>query len=284
MTNQYIGRFAPSPTGRLHAGSLAAALASFIDARAHHGQWLIRIEDVDTGRCKKEWADDILQTLSALQMHSDGEIVWQSSRIDRYTDVLNQLITSGKAYGCSCTRLEIEKANEALGLQSNHYPGTCRTGAKSAIRSWRFLTNHEKVTFTDRWLGEYSQDVETEVGDFVIKRADGLFAYQLAVVIDDHDCGVTDIVRGADLIDNTPRQIALMRALGWPVPRYMHIPLVLNDRQEKLSKQAGARPLGNDLMLELAHAWRHLGFEEIRADSFEAFYQEASLQWANRFL
>ena len=267
MTNQYIGRFAPSPTGRLHAGSLAATLASFIDARAHHGQWLIRIEDVDTGRCKKEWADDILQTLSALQMHSDGEIIWQSKRIDRYTDVLNQLI-----------------ANEAQGLKSNHYPGTCRTGAKSAIRSWRFLTNHEKVTFTDRWLGEYSQDVETEVGDFVIKRADGLFAYQLAVVIDDHDCGVTDIVRGADLIDNTPRQIALMRALGWSVPRYMHIPLVLNDRHEKLSKQAGARPLGNDLMLELAHAWRHLGFEEIRADSFEAFYQEASLQWANRFL
>ena len=284
MTNQYIGRFAPSPTGRLHAGSLAAALASFIDARAHHGQWLIRIEDVDTGRCKKEWADDILQTLSALQMHSDGEIIWQSKRIDRYTDVLNQLITSGKAYGCSCTRLEIEKANEAQGLKSNHYPGTCRTGAKSAIRSWRFLTNHEKVSFTDRWLGEFSQDVENTVGDFVIKRADGLFAYQLAVVVDDHDCGVTDIVRGADLIDNTPRQIALMRALGWSVPRYMHIPLVLNDRHEKLSKQAGARPLGNDLMLELAHAWRHLGFEEIRADSFEAFYQEASLQWANRFL
>lgn len=284
MTNQYIGRFAPSPTGRLHAGSLAAALASFIDARAHHGQWLIRIEDVDTGRCKKEWADDILQTLSALQMHSDGEIIWQSKRIDRYTDVLNQLITSGKAYGCSCTRLEIEKANEAQGLKSNHYPGTCRTGAKSAIRSWRFLTNHEKVSFTDRWLGEFSQDVESAVGDFVIKRADGLFAYQLAVVVDDHDCGVTDIVRGADLIDNTPRQIALMRALGWSVPRYMHIPLVLNDRHEKLSKQAGARPLGNDLMLELAHAWRHLGFEEIRADSFEAFYQEASLQWANRFL
>lgn len=284
MTNQYIGRFAPSPTGRLHAGSLAAALASFIDARAHHGQWLIRIEDVDTGRCKKEWADDILQTLSALQMHSDGEIIWQSKRIDQYTDVLNQLITSGKAYGCSCTRLEIEKANEAQGLKSNHYPGTCRTGAKSAIRSWRFLTNHEKVSFTDRWLGEFSQDVESAVGDFVIKRADGLFAYQLAVVVDDHDCGVTDIVRGADLIDNTPRQIALMRALGWSVPRYMHIPLVLNDRHEKLSKQAGARPLGNDLMLELAHAWRHLGFEEIRADSFEAFYQEASLQWANRFL
>lgn len=284
MTNQYIGRFAPSPTGRLHAGSLAAALASFIDARAHHGQWLIRIEDVDTGRCKKEWADDILQTLSALQMHSDGEVIWQSKRIDRYTNVLNQLIESGKAYGCSCTRLEIEKANKALGLKSNHYPGTCRTGAKSAIRSWRFLTNHEKVTFTDRWLGEFSQDVENTVGDFVIKRADGLFAYQLAVVVDDHDCGVTDIVRGADLIDNTPRQIALMRALGWSVPRYMHIPLVLNDRHEKLSKQAGARPLGNDLMLELAHAWRHLGFEEIRADSFEAFYQEASLQWANRFL
>ena len=284
MTNQYIGRFAPSPTGRLHAGSLAAALASFIDARAHHGQWLIRIEDVDTGRCKKEWADDILQTLSALQMHSDGEVIWQSKRIDRYTNVLNQLIESGKAYGCSCTRLEIEKANKALGLKSNHYPGTCRTGAKGAVRSWRFLTNHEKVTFTDRWLGEYSQDVETEVGDFVIKRADGLFAYQLAVVIDDHDCGVTDIVRGADLIDNTPRQIALMRALDWNEPRYMHIPLVLNDRHEKLSKQAGARPLGNDLMLELVHAWRHLGFEEIRADSFEAFYQEASLQWANRFL
>lgn len=284
MTENYIGRFAPSPTGLLHAGSLAAALASFIDAKAHHGQWRIRIEDVDETRCKKEWADGILSVLNQLEMKSDGPILWQSKRKDRYAEILQILIAKHKAYGCSCTRHSIEETNRQNGLPLHYCPGICRKGSHGPIRAWRFLTDNQTVTFTDRWFGTYSQNVEEAVGDFIIKRADGLFAYQLAVVVDDHDSCITDIVRGADLIDNTARQLAIYRALGWNEPRYMHIPLVLNDRNEKLSKQAGARPLGNGLMTELNHAWVHLGFEAIDARDFADFYSQATLQWFNRFL
>ena len=146
------------------------------------------------------------------------------------------------------------------------------------------LTDSNPISFVDRWCGPYSQNVEEAVGDFVLKRSDGLFAYQLAVIVDDHDSGITDIVRGADLIDNTPRQIAVYRALGWKEPRYMHIPLVLNDRHEKLSKQGGARPLSSDLLLELQHAWMHLGFPAINAKNFEDFYGKAVVMWRNRFV
>lgn len=283
MTENYIGRFAPSPTGLLHAGSLVAALASFIDAKAHHGKWLIRIEDVDQTRCKKEWAEGILSVLDRLEMKSDGPILWQSQRTDRYLEVIDQLIAQKKVYGCSCTRHTIEEENVRLGAPLNHYPGTCRQGPHGTIRSWRFLTNDTPITFTDRWSGHYSQNVEKEVGDFVVKRADGLFAYQLAVVIDDHDSGVTDIVRGADLIDNTPRQLAIYRALGWKEPTYMHIPLVLNDRHEKLSKQGGARPLSENLLEELNHAWHHLGFAPISAKNPTDFYNQTIPLWQNRF-
>ena len=283
MVTQYIGRFAPSPTGYLHAGSLVAALASFIDAKAHNGKWFVRIEDVDQTRCKVEWADSILNILGRLEMKSDGPIVWQSKRTTRYCEVLQCLIDRHRVYGCSCSRHSIEELNRLNGAPLYRYPGTCRCGARGPIRSWRFLTSSCPITFTDRWYGNYSQNVEDEVGDFVVKRADGLFAYQLAVIVDDHDSGITDIVRGADLIDNTPRQLAIYKALGWKEPQYMHIPLVLNERHEKLSKQGGARPLGNNLMHELQQAWIHLGFEAFSTKNFSDFYEKASIQWRNRF-
>lgn len=279
----YVGRFAPSPTGRLHAGSLAAALASYVDARAHGGTWLIRIEDVDIQRCSKESALSILDVLARLEMQSDAPVVWQTERFERYEAVLKELIENGMAYGCSCSRSEIQKANLALGREGMIYPGTCRAGAQGAARAIRFRTHDEPITVYDRWSFPFTQCVESEVGDFVIKRADGNWAYQLAVLVDDHDAGVTDVVRGADLIDNTPRQIQLLNALGWDVPRYMHIPLVLNDRQEKLSKQAGALALSDDLLEETERAWTHLGFERIGADRLSAFYPVAIEQWKEKF-
>ena len=279
----YVGRFAPSPTGRLHAGSLAAALASYVDARAHGGTWLIRIEDVDIQRCSKESALSILDVLARLEMQSDAPVVWQTERFERYEAVLKELIENGMAYGCSCSRSDIQKANLALGREGMIYPGTCRAGNQGHARAIRFRTHDEPITVHDRWSFPFTQCVESEVGDFVIKRADGNWAYQLAVLVDDHDAGVTDVVRGADLIDNTPRQIQLLNALGWDVPRYMHIPLVLNDRQEKLSKQAGALALSDDLLEETERAWTHLGFERIGADRLSAFYPVAIEQWKEKF-
>ncbi|MBO7173573.1 MAG: tRNA glutamyl-Q(34) synthetase GluQRS [Burkholderiaceae bacterium] len=282
-TKPYIGRFAPSPTGLLHAGSLAAALASYLDARAHNGTWLIRIEDVDIQRCSKASALAILDVLARLGMESDAPVIWQTERFDRYEAALATLLEKGMAYGCSCSRSEIQKANAALGRDGMIYPGTCRMGAKGSARAIRFKTHDEPITVQDRWSEPFTQKVESEVGDFVIKRADGNWAYQLAVLVDDFESGVTDVVRGADLIDNTPRQIQLMQALGYPIPRYMHIPLVLNDRQEKLSKQAGALALSDDLLEETERAWTHLGFERIGADNLAAFYPVATQLWKEKF-
>ncbi len=283
MTTPYIGRFAPSPTGRLHAGSLAAALASFVDARAHNGMWLIRIEDVDIQRCSRESALSILDVLNRLEMTSDAPVVWQTDRFERYQAVLDRLLDEGLAYGCSCSRTDILKANAALGRTGLIYPGTCREGSRGPARAVRFRTHDTPIIVNDRWSDPFTQRVESEVGDFVIRRADGNWAYQLAVLVDDHDAGVTDVVRGADLIDNTPRQIQFLQALGWSVPRYMHIPLVLNDRQEKLSKQAGALALSDDLLAETERAWVHLGFERIGADRLSAFYPIAIEMWKDRF-
>lgn len=284
MRTQYIGRFAPSPTGHLHLGSLAAALASYVDARAHNGRWLIRIEDVDQTRCKTEWTESILETLKRLEMDSDGEIILQSQRTQRYEEVFQQLKDQHHVYGCSCSRSEIQKANALTGLPLSHYPGTCRKGSLHTIRAWRFLTDSTPITFNDRWLGSFSQNVEQEVGDFIIKRADGLFAYQLAVIVDDHDQGVNHIVRGADLLDNTPRQIALYKALSYPIPQYMHIPLVLNEHNEKLSKQSGAHPLKDNLLEQCQWVWSFFGFSKVGAKSLSAFYRVAIEQWQERFL
>lgn len=268
---RYIGRFAPSPTGPLHAGSLVAALASWLDARAHDGQWLVRIEDVDTPRCVPGAAEFILQQLAACGLVPDAPPQWQSARGALYQRALDELVAQGHAYPCACSRKDIEDAQTALGhARERHaampYPGTCRHGLHGrAGRSWRFNVTDFKpkqalaldgkslsainsianslLQWHDRRLGQQQQNVASAVGDFVLRRADGLWAYQLAVVVDDADQGITDVVRGEDLADNTPRQILLQQALGVPTPRYLHTPLVCGDNGEKLSKQNGAQAL-----------------------------------------
>lgn len=285
MTSQYRGRFAPSPTGRLHRGSLVAAMGSWLDARAHDGVWLVRIEDVDPPRDIPGAAEDILRVLARLELTSDEPVVWQSTRDTAYEKALDTLREKGLLYGCACTRKEILARDAELGLPPGVYPGTCRngTGGRPA-RALRFRLPDTTLGFTDRLCGYFEQNLPREAGDVVMKRADGLWAYQLACIVDDVASGVTDVVRGADLLDNTPRQIALIEALDAPVPRYLHLPLVLNDRKEKLSKQQGAVPLDEtNLLGELEFAWTHLGFAPLGADSISAFWRAAVPLWRERF-
>ncbi len=266
----YRGRFAPSPTGPLHAGSLVAALASWLDARAHGGAWLVRIEDVDAPRCLPGMDQTILQQLSRCGLVSDEPVVWQSQRGDVYQQALDHLVQRGHAYPCGCSRKDIEATLQAQGTgrERHHiavYPGTCRTergGLQGKpARAWRLqIPDTPDVAWTDRRLGPQTQNVATEVGDFVLKRADGLWAYQLAVVVDDAAQGITHVVRGEDLADNTARQILLQRALGLPTPAYLHTPLVLGANGEKLSKQNGALPLDlSDPLTALNAAAQTLG-------------------------
>jgi len=277
----YRGRFAPSPTGPLHAGSLVAALASWLDARAHGGRWLVRIEDVDGPRCPSGTADFILGQLAALGLHPDEPPLWQSQRGDLYQAALTRLIAAGHAYGCACTRAEIAAL---AGPRPKHgelvYPGTCRPGTQGrAVRAWR-LRAEGRIDWHDRRLGPQSQDLAAEVGDFVLKRADGLWAYQLAVVVDDAEQGITDVVRGEDLADNTPRQIALQRALGLPTPRYLHTPLVLAADGHKLSKQNGAAALDlGDPRARLREAAERLGLQAAGTNLGEVLAAAVG-QWA----
>jgi glutamyl-Q tRNA(Asp) synthetase len=242
----YTGRFAPSPTGPLHAGSLVAALASYLDAKAHSGKWLIRIEDVDTPRCIQGVDLVILQQLAALGLAPDEPPVYQSQRSHLCQAALDKLIVKSLAYPCSCSRKDvaaaIAKANPLAKPKHGElvYPGTCRHGMTQKVApniepSWRFITSGE---------------VKSQIGDFVLKRADGCFTYQLAVVVDDALQGISHVVRGADLLDNTPRQIALQQALGYPTPQYLHTPLVMAADGEKLSKQNGAAALNVTQPLE----------------------------------
>jgi len=274
----YTGRFAPSPTGPLHAGSLVAALASWLDARAHGGKWLVRMEDVDMPRCRPGADQRIADQLAACGLLPDAPPVYQSKRGALYQQALDQLLEQKLAYPCSCTRQDIASALTASGhSRQRHgelvYPGTCRQGLDGRpARAWRFQVDkfesnkacaqtyqasiainlvassstgvlETEVIWQDRLLGTQRQNVNRDVGDFVLKRADGLWAYQLAVVVDDAWQGITHVVRGADLVDNTARQILLQRALGLPTPRYLHTPLVLGANGEKLSKQNGAKAL-----------------------------------------
>ena len=244
MSARYRGRFAPSPTGPLHRGSLVAAVASWLDARAAGGEWLLRIEDVDTPRTVPGAADGIIRTLESLGLHWDGEIAWQSRRRDRYEAALERLRDGGFVYRCRCSRREI--ADSALrGIEGVVYPGTCRDLALDprADGADRFRVPPEPVAFEDRLRGRLEQDMARDIGDFVVKRRDGLHAYQLAVVVDDADEGITDVVRGADLLWSTPRQVVLQQALGFPTPRYLHVPVVTNAQGEKLSKQTLAPPV-----------------------------------------
>ncbi len=285
MAAGYIGRFAPSPTGPLHAGSLVAALASWLDARAHGGRWLVRIEDVDTPRCVPGAAATILQQLAACGLIPDEAPVRQSLRGALYQQALDQLVQEGHAYPCACSRKDIELALAAQGrAHERHaelvYPGTCRGGLDGRpARAWRLRTTSPPVQWQDRRLGMQTQDVEREVGDFVLKRADGLWAYQLAVVVDDAQQGITQVVRGEDLADNTARQILLQRALRLPTPGYLHTPLVLGANGEKLSKQNGAQPLElGDPLRALNAAARVLGLREQRGPLAQALASWQS-QW-----
>jgi len=304
----YIGRFAPSPTGPLHAGSLVAALASWLDARAHGGQWLVRIEDIDAPRCVPGADLLILQQLAACGLRLDAPPLYQSRRGTHYQAALDTLIARQLAYPCACTRQEIAQALSAAGQpRARHgelvYPGTCRGGLQGRpARAWRFRTEkyasnrppalmqraqaapdsgaNETLIWQDRRLGEQGQDVAKAVGDFVLKRADGLWAYQLAVVVDDGAQGITDVVRGEDLTDNTARQILLQCALGLPLPRYLHVPLVLGVDGEKLSKQNGAQALDtSNPLTSLTAAGQVLGITPA-ASSVTDWLTQAVAQWA----
>jgi glutamyl-Q tRNA(Asp) synthetase len=258
---RYRGRFAPSPSGPLHFGSLIAAAGSYLDARAHEGQWQVRIEDIDTPRVIPGAADDILRTLERLGLHWDGMVEVQSRRHQAYHAALEQLRRHGVLYPCACTRREI--ADSALhGVDGFVYPGTCRAGlpADRAPRAVRVRTAAAHLSFDDAVFGAITQNLDRDVGDFVVWRADGLFAYQLAVVVDDAEQGITDIVRGADLLDSTPRQIYLQQLLGAPTPNYAHLPVAVNGLGEKLSKQTRARAIDiRDPAREIINALKFLG-------------------------
>ncbi|NBS64444.1 MAG: tRNA glutamyl-Q(34) synthetase GluQRS [Betaproteobacteria bacterium] len=301
----YIGRFAPSPTGPLHAGSLVAALASYLDARAHQGRWLLRIEDIDTPRVQKGATEAILAVLSQLGMQHDGEPSFQSAGRARYAAALDRLRAAGQVYPCGCTRAELADSRlnwgtsggadrGAAAKRSAHagdeppgreliYPGTCRHGLPSgrSARSWRVRVPASPVLWRDRSGRTHHDDLQSSVGDFVVYRADGIWAYQLAVVVDDGFQSVTDVVRGCDLEGSTSRQIHLQQLLGLPRPRYLHIPVVLAANGQKLSKQTGAAPIDlSQPVRVLNDAMRHLGLEPIETDSLTTFWDRATERWA----
>ncbi len=240
----YRGRFAPSPTGPLHFGSLVAAVGSFLEARSRGGDWLVRMEDLDPPRTVPGAADEILRALEALGMQWDGTVMRQSARHDAYRDALQRLRATGLVYPCTCSRREIADSAVA-GMEGPVYPGTCRSGIAQGknARALRLDTRGAAILFEDAVQGRVAVDLEQSIGDFVLQRADGVHAYQLAVVVDDAEQGVTDIVRGADLIGSTPRQIYVQRLLGFPPPRYAHLPVAVNEAGEKLSKQTFAAPV-----------------------------------------
>jgi glutamyl-Q tRNA(asp) synthetase len=378
----YIGRFAPSPSGPLHAGSVVAALASYLDARAHDGLWLLRIEDIDPPRVEPGSDLTIRQQLRFLGLHWDGPPLYQSARVDRYQAVFDWLRAQGRIYGCGCTRREIiqaahmlqtaqalqttealqttqalqttgarqagptrqtepahqasQRPSQALNTPADEtpYPGTCRHGlpAGRQARAWRFridttgtpppqtlpeatnplasadfvqptdgnfpaaqerISNVGKaadlsnITFHDRWLGPQRQNPSLQCGDFILKRADGVWAYQLGVVVDDAESGVTDVVRGADLLSSTGRQILLLQALGAPVPRYLHLPLVMGDNGQKLSKQNGAPGVDTSGRMDavdiLNEAARALGLRQPGTRDVQRWLHEATAQWRARF-
>jgi len=279
-----VGRFAPSPTGPLHFGSLVAALASVCDARAAGGRWLVRIEDVDEPRAVAGAERAILDALARYGFAADGPIVRQSARGMLYAEAIAALDARGLAYPCACTRRELEDA-PLSSAGERVYPGTCRNGipadrASRARHSIRMRVDGAVVEFVDRLQGPQRQDLAREVGDFVVCRADGLAAYQLAVVVDDADQRVTHVVRGADLLASTPRQIRLQRALRVATPSYLHVPVAVNASGEKLSKQTLARALPDDPLPALVAAWRFLGQPDAAPATLGDFWAHAIAAWS----
>jgi glutamyl-Q tRNA(Asp) synthetase len=278
----YRGRFAPSPTGPLHAGSLVTALGSWLDARQNQGQWLLRIEDIDTPRCIPGVDQEIERQLLACGLSWDEETTWQSMQKDRYQKALERLNELQTVYPCTCSRQAIENTLEAQGVitprkQEMIYPSTCRPqqikinqgiANRLNVAAWRLaLPPNTAIEFEDLALGKQCQDLSQEVGDFVLRRRDGIFTYQLAVVVDDAEQGITHIVRGADLLSNTARQIHLQAVLGYPTPSYLHLPLVLDEHGEKLSKQTLASAIQTKTKQQALNALRkagaHLGFRDL---------------------
>jgi glutamyl-Q tRNA(Asp) synthetase len=281
---RYDGRFAPSPTGPLHFGSLVAAVGSFLEARCREGRWLVRMEDLDAPRTVAGAADHILRTLDAYGLQWDGEVMYQSRRTDAYRVAFEQLKQQGALYTCACSRREI--ADSALpGSDGPVYPGTCRGGiaAGRVGRAWRVRVAETPVAFDDGVQGRVVSNLADDVGDFVVRRADDLYAYQLAVVVDDAHQGITDVVRGADLLASTARQVHLQRLLGLSTPRYVHLPVATTARGEKLSKQVGAPAIEPARAVEsLCDALEFLGQSppaELRRDTLPALWTWARSRW-----
>jgi glutamyl-Q tRNA(Asp) synthetase len=271
----YVGRFAPSPTGPLHFGSLVAALASWLDCRHAGGRWLVRMEDLDLPRVIQGTGDAILRQLESFGLEWDGAVEYQSRRTGLYRDALRRL--EAFTYPCGCTRKELE--DSALAIDGARiYPGTCRAGLApgKAARAVRLRTDADPVCFTDRVQGEIAQSIQPEIGDFVLLRADGVFAYQLAVVVDDAAQGITDVVRGADLLDSTARQIYLQRLLGLPTPRYLHVPVATNAAGEKLSKQTRAPDATQS---DLSRALEFLGMDAVSGPPSAELLARAVANW-----
>ena len=300
---RYRGRFAPSPTGPLHAGSLASALGSWLDARANQGAWLVRIEDLDTPRCIAGMDQRILAQLQACGLTWDEEVLWQSQQLNAYQNALETLYSDQQIYPCTCSRLQITSALSSQGRlrarnQEQIYPGTCRHGHVWLAQfpngmpasAWRLAIKPEQgVRFTDTEFGLQEQNLNADVGDFVLRRADGIFAYQLAVVVDDARQGITHIVRGADLLSNTARQIYLQGVLGYATPQYRHLPLVLDPHGEKLSKQTQATGINTAsdtaVLQELQAAALHLGLSGLDAGQNQTIAEwllQATHAWADR--
>ncbi|CAE6512686.1 MAG TPA: tRNA glutamyl-Q(34) synthetase GluQRS [Nitrosomonas nitrosa] len=282
----YRGRFAPSPTGALHLGSLVTAIASYLEARTRGGEWLVRIEDLDVVRTLPGAAQQIMQTLELLGMSWDGEIIYQSQRQAAYQAALLRLENEGFMYPCTCSRKEI--ADTALiGVDGPIYPGSCRAGRSIALSdrpsAWRIRTDNRLIHFEDSVQGSICQRVENEIGDFVLRRADGIYSYQLAVVVDDAWQGITHVVRGADLLHSTSRQIYLQKLLGVETPCYLHVPVVVNEQGEKLSKQTRAEPINlTNPLPQLVAALRFLGQnppEELSKSDLSTFWEWALANW-----
>jgi len=278
----YIGRFAPSPTGPLHFGSLLAAVASYLEARARGGQWLLRVEDIDPPREQPGASDEILAALEHYGFDWDGPVSYQSESREAHEQAIQALDAAGKIYRCGCSRRDLAEApRSSLGII---YPGTCRTGCHGAETALRVLTTDVPVIFEDRLQGRQAQRLQSDSGDFIVFRRDGLIAYQLAVVVDDQLQGITDVVRGIDLMDSTPRQIWLQQVLGYTTPEYCHIPVAVNDKGQKLSKSHGAKGVSfDDVATTLFTALQLLGQQpalDLRLASVDEIWQWACDHWS----